>query len=92
MSASTNPMNDPANTPESVHWRSPNAADPTAPEGEWSDATATIEDVIQQGQEWRVIYEGAYWKALPAQANLVLMPGDTVRVLGRQGNDLLVQV
>ncbi|NJL45916.1 MAG: hypothetical protein HC922_09830 [Leptolyngbyaceae cyanobacterium SM2_3_12] len=47
--------------------------------------------MLQNGYKYQVKFEGSYWTAVPLQAKPPLQPGDRVAVLGRKGNELVVQ-
>ena len=52
---------------------------------------ATVEGVWAQGREWQVKYQGSLWRARSIGAHMQLAPGDTVYVVARRGNVLLVE-
>ncbi|ASC72355.1 hypothetical protein XM38_033120 [Halomicronema hongdechloris C2206] len=52
---------------------------------------AAIDGILHQGMEWRVKYQGVFWKARCPGAQVLLWPGDRVYVVGRQGNTLLIK-
>lgn len=52
---------------------------------------AVIEDVLQQGEEWRVRYQASYWHARSVQSDVKLQSQDRVYVVGRHNNVLLIQ-
>lgn len=54
-------------------------------------APAIVEDVIQQGWQWRVKYDGTFWRAKPGRSGLVLETGEMALVVGRQGNVLILE-
>lgn len=54
-------------------------------------APAIVEDVIQQGWQWRVKYDGTFWRAKPSRSGLVLEMGEMALVVGRQGNVLILE-
>jgi membrane-bound ClpP family serine protease len=85
--------------PNQIHWKSPvdedpffAEAEPTFPEGSWSEKTATVETVLDHGRKYQVRFEGSYWTALTMQAKPPLQTGDLVVILGREGNELIIQL
>jgi membrane protein implicated in regulation of membrane protease activity len=50
---------------------------------------SVISEVIKQGKNWWIYYQGSYWKAHCAQ-QVVLNPGDEVYVIDRQNTLLLI--
>ncbi|MBD2230227.1 NfeD family protein [Phormidium tenue] len=79
-----------ADSPQDIQWASDSADEPTFPEGAWTDKTALVQDLLE-GRKYQVKFEGVYWTAIAASAAVPLVPGDTVAVLGRDGNELIVQ-
>lgn len=79
-----------ADSPQDIQWASDSADQPTFPEGAWTDKTAVVQDLLE-GRKYQVKFEGVYWTAIAAAADVPLVPGDTVVVLGRDGNELIVQ-
>lgn len=80
-----------ADSPQDVQWASDSADDqPTFPEGAWTDKTALVEAFLE-GRKYQVKFEGVYWTAIAASPEVALALGDTVVVLGRDGNELIVQ-
>ena len=84
--------------PDHIHWKSRTSDDPrfaetepTFPEGAWSDSTATVDDVLDQGRKYQVMFEGTYWTAVPLDAETALKVGEVVTILGREGNELIVR-
>lgn len=49
-----------------------------------------IDEVICQQKEWRVFFSATYWSAR-SEHPTTLMPGDTVRVVGRDNITLLIE-
>lgn len=79
-----------ADSPQDIQWASDSADEPTFPEGAWTDKTAVVQDLLE-GRKYQVKFEGVYWTAIAASPEVSLVPGDTVVVLGRDGNELIVQ-
>lgn len=79
-----------ADSPQDVQWASDSADEPTFPEGAWTDKTAVVKDFLE-GRKYQVKFEGVYWTAIAASPEVKLELGDTVVVLGRDGNELIVQ-
>lgn len=79
-----------ADSPQDIQWASDSADEPTFPEGAWTDKTAIVQDLLE-GRKYQVKFEGVYWTAIAASPDVALVPGDTVAVLGRDGNELIVQ-
>jgi membrane protein implicated in regulation of membrane protease activity len=79
-----------ADSPEAVQWASTSSNQPTFPEGAWTGKTALVETALE-GQKYQVKFEGVYWTAIAVTPEIRLVPGDTVVVLGRDGNELVVQ-
>ena len=52
---------------------------------------AVVDDICQQGQEWRIKYLGSLWRARSIGLPLHLAPGDVVYVVARRGNVLFVE-
>lgn len=52
---------------------------------------AVVEDICQQGREWRIKYLGSLWRARSMGIQLHLAPGDVVYVVARRGNVLFVE-
>lgn len=52
---------------------------------------AVVEDICQQGREWRIKYLGSLWRARSIGTQLHLAPGDVVYVVARRGNVLFVE-
>ena len=52
---------------------------------------AIVTDVLQQGGEWRVRFQGSYWHAWCMQAMVELKSNQRVSVVGRHNNVLLIQ-
>jgi len=84
--------------PDQIHWKSRTSDDSffpetelTFPEGAWSDNTATVDDVLDQGRKYQVRFEGTYWTAIPLDAGTQLKIGDVVTVMGREGNELIIR-
>lgn len=80
----------PPTSPQYIHWHE-EYAEPTFPEGTWSNKTAQVEAVLEEGYKYQVKFEGSYWTAVPVQGSPALQPGDHLLVLGREGNELVVQ-
>lgn len=53
-------------------------------------AEAIVTDVSRQGREWRVRYQGTFWKAYCTLVDVELHPGDRVYVVGRQNIALMI--
>lgn len=79
-----------ADSPQDIQWASNSAEQPTFPEGAWTNKSALVEAPLE-GQKYQVKFEGVYWTAIATSPEMQLMPGDTVDVLGRDGNELIVQ-
>lgn len=79
-----------ADSPQDIQWASDSADEPTFPEGAWTDKTALVEAFLE-GRKYQVKFEGVYWTAIAASPEVALVLGDTVMVLGRDGNELIVQ-
>jgi membrane protein implicated in regulation of membrane protease activity len=73
-----------------VHWVDATDENPTFPEGAWSDHQAEVVDVLQPGMRYQIKYEGAYWTGQPATAEASFSRGQIVAVLGREGNELII--
>ena len=52
---------------------------------------AIVTDVLQQGGEWRVRFQGSYWHAWSVQSSTELQSNQRVSVVGRHNNVLLIQ-
>ncbi|MCG8364527.1 MAG: hypothetical protein MJA27_14510 [Pseudanabaenales cyanobacterium] len=52
---------------------------------------AIVTDVLQQGGEWRVRFQGSYWHAWCMQSMVELQSNQRVSVVGRYNNVLLIQ-
>jgi membrane-bound ClpP family serine protease len=83
--------------PDQIHWKSRTSDDPffaetepTFPEGAWSDNTATVDEVLDEGRKYQVMFEGSYWTAIPLDSETKLQVGEVVVVMGREGNELIV--
>jgi hypothetical protein len=76
--------------PNHPHWKGDTDNLPTFPEGAWSDNFAYVATILHPGYQYQVDYEGSYWIARPLNAGTVLAMNDRVRVLGREGNELIV--
>lgn len=50
-----------------------------------------VVDVVHEHKEWRIQVYGVFWFARAA-TNLSFKPGDTVRVVGRQGIKLIIDM
>jgi hypothetical protein len=82
------PLQDiPPNTP---HWKGDADSLPTFPEGAWTDNFAYVATVLHPGHEYQVEFEGTYWNARPLRDGTTLQVDERVRVLGREGNELIV--
>ncbi|MBW4463388.1 MAG: NfeD family protein [Nodosilinea sp. WJT8-NPBG4] len=79
-----------ADSPQDIQWAADSADEPTFPEGAWTDKTAIVQGLLE-GRKYQVKFEGVYWTAITTSAGVQLVPGDTVAVLGRDGNELIVQ-
>jgi membrane protein implicated in regulation of membrane protease activity len=55
-----------------------------------SNIEAIVSETIPKGGLGVVSYEGAIWKARCQISDITVTPGQTVHVVGRQGNTLLV--
>jgi membrane-bound ClpP family serine protease len=77
-------------SPHNVRWVADSVDQPTFPEGAWTDKTARVEAPLE-GQKYQVKFEGVYWTAIAIPPGTPLAPGDTVTVMGREGNELVVQ-
>lgn len=55
-----------------------------------SNIDATVSETIPKGGLGVVSYEGAIWKARCQISDIAVTPGQTVHVVGRQGNTLIV--
>jgi len=55
-----------------------------------SNIDAIVSETIPKGGLGVVSYEGAIWKARCQISDITVTPGQTVHVVGRQGNTLLV--
>jgi len=83
--------------PDQIHWKSRGGddpsraeAEPTFPEGAWTDSTATVEAVLEPGRRYQVRFEGSYWTALPVTPGARFTVGDRVTLLGREDNALII--
>jgi hypothetical protein len=76
--------------PNQPHWKGETDNLPTFPEGAWSDNFAYVATILNPGYQYQVDYEGSYWNARPLNAGTVLNMNERVRVLGREGNELIV--
>jgi membrane protein implicated in regulation of membrane protease activity len=54
------------------------------------DAEATVSEIIPKGGIGIVTYEGSLYKARCQISDIVIMPGEVVQVVGRQGLTLIV--
>ncbi|HSM80383.1 MAG TPA: NfeD family protein [Nodosilinea sp.] len=79
-----------ADSPQDVQWVGASTDQPTFPEGSWTGKTAQVEAFLD-GPKYQVKFEGVYWTAIAASAGVRLTPGETVTVIGRDGNELVVQ-
>ncbi|MEA5447474.1 NfeD family protein [Leptolyngbya sp. CCNP1308] len=79
-----------ADSPQDIQWVADSDEQPTFPEGAWTDKTALVEAFLE-GRKCQVKFEGVYWTAVAASPDVALGLGDTVAVLGREGNELIVQ-
>lgn len=79
-----------ADSPHNVRWVADSVDQPTFPEGAWTDKTALVEAFLE-GHKYQVKFEGVYWTAIAIPPGTPLVPGDTVTVMGREGNELVVQ-
>lgn len=52
---------------------------------------ATVDGILNNGQEWRVKYQGVFWKARTADQSVYVSLGDRVQVVGRLRNVLIVE-
>ncbi|MFQ4136565.1 NfeD family protein [Nodosilinea sp. PGN35] len=77
-------------SPQDIQWATDSIDQPTFPEGAWTDKTALVEAPLE-GHKYQVKFEGVYWTAIAPSPEIQLTPGDTVVVLGRDGNELIVQ-
>ena len=84
--------------PDHIHWKSRRSEDPffaetelTFPEGAWSDHTAEVNAVLDQGRKYQVMFEGTYWTAVPLDQEAQLQIGELVTIMGREGNELIVR-
>lgn len=50
---------------------------------------SVVSEVIQQGKDWWIRYQGSYWKAR-CENSVILNPGDEVYVIGRHNTLLLI--
>ncbi|MEO1068571.1 MAG: hypothetical protein AAFW95_05545 [Cyanobacteria bacterium J06638_6] len=73
-----------------VHWVGATDENPTFPEGPWSDHQAEVVDVLQPGMRYQIKYESTYWTGKPATAEAKFRRGEIVAVLGREGNELII--
>jgi len=80
-----------ADSPQDVQWASDAADEPTFPEGAWTHKTALVETLLEGQHKYQVKFEGVYWTAIATPPGTPLTPGDTVAILGRDGNELIVQ-
>ncbi len=80
-----------ADSPQDVQWVNDAADEPTFPEGAWTDKTARVETLLEGQHKYQVKFEGVYWTAIATPPGTPLTPGDTVAILGRDGNELIVQ-
>jgi membrane protein implicated in regulation of membrane protease activity len=51
---------------------------------------AIVDEIVHAGDRFRVKFQGSYWFAR-AKSFLLILPGDSVRVVGRQNITLLVE-
>ncbi len=77
-------------SPRDIQWAADSTDEPTFPEGAWTDKTALVEGPLE-GHKYQVKFEGVYWTAIAPSPDIQLAPGDIVGVLGRDGNELIVQ-
>jgi hypothetical protein len=75
---------------EAAHWVTEGSEDPTFPEGAWSEHTAQIEAVTEPGYRYEVKYQATYWRAVPAQPEMLFEVAESVSVVGRRGNELII--
>lgn len=80
-----------AESPQEIQWTGDAADEPTFPEGAWTDKTAVVETLLEGQHKYQVKFEGVYWTAIATPPGTPLTPGDTVAILGRDGNELVVQ-
>ncbi|MGF1517506.1 MAG: NfeD family protein [Nodosilinea sp.] len=80
-----------AESPQEIQWAGDAADEPTFPEGAWTDKTAVVETPLEGQHKSQVKFEGVYWTAIATHPGTPLTPGDTVAILGRDGNELIVQ-
>mgnify|MGYP001791904908 CR=1 FL=1 len=59
--------------------------------GEIPVGTGKIQQVLCEGEEWRVHYRATYWKGITEGATYSLQPGDSVSVVGRVGLKLIIR-
>ncbi|NEP15755.1 MAG: hypothetical protein F6J97_02505 [Leptolyngbya sp. SIO4C1] len=78
-----------------AHWFTPalSASSRSVPAyiSERFDHRAVIEDVLEQGHEWRVRYQASFWRARSTQPDAEFLPEDKVYVVGRENLVLLIQ-
>lgn len=49
-----------------------------------------VDEVVHQGREWRIQFQASYWTARSHHL-ITLVPGDLVRIIGRDNITLLVE-
>ncbi|MGF1566598.1 MAG: NfeD family protein [Nodosilinea sp.] len=74
-----------------IHWKAGASEELTFPEGAWSGSIATVEGFITERNKYQVKFEGTYWTATCPPPGDFLRLGEQVAVLGREGNELIVQ-
>lgn len=55
------------------------------------DQQATVCQVLRDGWEWQVRFQGSYWTARAVDAKARFQPNERVYVVGRQNLILLIQ-
>lgn len=76
---------------QGVQWASAEADQPTLPEGSWSANSAQVEATLDGPHKYQVKFEGSYWTAMAVLDGPLPQVGDTVAVVGREGNELIIQ-
>jgi membrane protein implicated in regulation of membrane protease activity len=54
-----------------------------------TDDEGVVVDMLSNGREWQIAFQSTYWIAR-SHRSLALKLGDSVRVIGRRSNTLLI--
>lgn len=57
---------------------------------QYIDREAVVDSVISQNREWKIRYQGIFWKARSLKSDTFFVPGDLVVVTGRKGLTLFM--